>query len=131
MSKNISPHVFIYKFPIAAISSIFNRITGLVLTSGILIGPPLYALNLRNKNQKLCEFPPIPPINPFIKNLLLFVGSFSITYHTMGGIRHFAYDKYPSLINNNFSKKSSFFIFGIASVGTISFVKGIYDYSDK
>lgn len=129
MSKNISPHVFIYKFPIAAISSIFNRITGLVLTSGILIFPPLYAINLRNKNQKWCEFPPIPPINPFIKNVLLFLGTFSITYHTMGGIRHFAYDKYPNLISNNFSKKSSFFMFGIA--GTISFVKGIYDHRDK
>ena len=39
--KNISPHVTIYKFPITAISSIANRITGLTLTglfvsSGIL-----------------------------------------------------------------------------------------------
>ena len=40
MKKNISPHVNIYRFPITAISSITNRITGVYLT-GIFIGSGL------------------------------------------------------------------------------------------
>ena len=32
MKKIISPHVNIYKFPITAVSSITNRLTGLALT---------------------------------------------------------------------------------------------------
>ena len=35
--KKISPHVQIYKFPITAISSITNRVTGLGIT-GMYIG---------------------------------------------------------------------------------------------
>ena len=35
--KNISPHVQIYRFPLTAISSITNRITGLGIT-GMYIG---------------------------------------------------------------------------------------------
>ena len=34
--KKISPHVEIYKFPITAISSITNRVTGLALTGYFL-----------------------------------------------------------------------------------------------
>ena len=35
--KNVSPHVQIYKFPLTAITSITNRITGLGIT-GMYIG---------------------------------------------------------------------------------------------
>ena len=36
-NKNISPHVTIYKFPLPAISSISNRITGVAMT-GLFLG---------------------------------------------------------------------------------------------
>lgn len=33
--RPVSPHVTIYKFPVAAISSITNRVTGVVLSGGM------------------------------------------------------------------------------------------------
>lgn len=32
--RHVSPHVTVYKFPIAALSSITNRVTGVVLSAG-------------------------------------------------------------------------------------------------
>ena len=57
--KNISPHVNIYKFPITAISSIMNRVTGLGIT-GIYVASG--TMLLFNKNpvtyyEKLTFYP--------------------------------------------------------------------------
>ena len=37
---------------------------------------------------------------------------FQINYHTLGGIRHLVWDKYPNLLKNSSVKKSSFILFG-------------------
>ncbi|PQM59042.1 MAG: succinate dehydrogenase, cytochrome b556 subunit [Rhodobacteraceae bacterium] len=128
MPKTISPHVSIYTFPIAAISSITNRVTGLFLTTGLLVVPPYFFYKEYGPSSRSAAPPPIPP---YVKHALLFIGSFSITYHSLGGIRHIAYDKYPSLINNTFSKNSSVYMFFLASLSAVSFVKGMYDSRDN
>lgn len=105
----ISPHVNIYKFPLTAISSITNRISGLYLTGafiggGILLGSGQkdFAVkkynNLENYQKKLLNYSLIVPS----------------TYHTLGGIRHFLWDRKPSLINNKFAYRSSAAIFGLS-----------------
>jgi hypothetical protein len=38
LGRPVSPHVEIYKFPPAALSSIANRITGVALSAGIFVG---------------------------------------------------------------------------------------------
>lgn len=35
--RPVSPHVTIYKFPVVALSSITNRVTGVALSAGMLI----------------------------------------------------------------------------------------------
>ena len=52
MTKNVSPHVSIYKFPITAISSIATRLSGLYL-SGLFVGCGIVLLN--NKEDILKE----------------------------------------------------------------------------
>jgi hypothetical protein len=42
--RPLSPHVTIYKFPTVALSSITNRVTGVILTGGILLFTCLSAL---------------------------------------------------------------------------------------
>jgi hypothetical protein len=37
LGRPVSPHVTIYKFPAAALSSITNRVTGVVLTGGMIV----------------------------------------------------------------------------------------------
>ena len=116
--KKISPHVNIYKFPITAISSIGNRITGLALTGGYVISGTML---LCNKNpleyyNKLDKYPNT------IVNYGFIYPSF---YHTYGGIRHFLWDKYPLMLENNKVSKSSYILFGLASGLTILLEKNI------
>ena len=109
MKNNLSPHVQIYKFPITAISSITNRITGLILT-GYFVGGGISCFTdakLKNLYYQL---------NPISKKLVDYSILFPLNYHTLGGIRHYIWDKYPDYLNNKATKKSSYILFG-ASIG--------------
>ncbi len=116
MKKIISPHVNIYKFPITAVSSITNRLTGLALT-GLFIGTGIsniFYLDLIKKYDKL---------ENNYKKVINYSVIFPATYHTFGGIRHFIWDKYPQLLNNKQVQKSSFLLMGGSVVYTILFEK--------
>jgi len=113
MKKNISPHVNIYKFPVTAVSSITNRITGLYLT-GLFIGSGLY--HLKNEESIYKKYQELE--NP-IKKILNYSILFPINYHTFGGIRHFVWDKNPKMLENKNVKKTSIFLFGFSIVSTI------------
>ena len=112
MIKNISPHVNIYKFPIAAISSITNRITGFYLSGLFVTGGIVSLLNkedfINNKYKTLDQK---------YKSIINYSVIFPVSYHTLGGIRHFMWDKYPKLLNNKAVSRSSFWLFGL-SIGS-------------
>ena len=113
MNRKISPHVNIYKFPITAISSISTRLSGLYLT-GLFVGSGIYQLsgynlNLHHKYNKLEDYQ---------KKILNYSLILPTTYHTLGGIRHFIWDKYPHLLTNIKVAKSSYFIIGLSLITT-------------
>jgi len=115
--KNISPHVNIYKFPITAISSIGNRITGLALTGGYVISGTML---LCNKNP--VEY--YNKLDKYSKTIVNYGLIFPSFYHTYGGIRHFLWDKYPQLLTNVKVKRSSI---GLISISILSsFIYGKY-----
>jgi succinate dehydrogenase (ubiquinone) cytochrome b560 subunit len=89
----ISPHVTIYKFPLTAISSITNRLTGLVLSSVYVATGTACLVGLEDKlpDKRVCIFP--------------------FVYHTLGSVRHFLWDKYPKLLTNSSVHKSSIGLF--------------------
>lgn len=107
MNKRISPHVQIYKFPITAISSITNRVTGLALT-GYYLGFGM--LCFYPKKDEL--FKKYENLDWKYKKLINYSLIFPTSYHTIGGLRHFIWDKYPHLLKNNAVQKSSIFLFG-------------------
>ena len=110
--KKISPHVQIYKFPITAISSITNRVTGLGIT-GMYIG--LGGSLLLNQNvMELYDNSPQPA-----KSLINYTILFPNIYHTLGGIRHFIWDKYPKYLTNIKVQNTSLAIFGLSIISTI------------
>ena len=116
--KNISPHVNIYKFPITAISSIMNRVTGLGIT-GIYVASG--TMLLFNKNpvtsyEKLTFYP---------KTILNYGVIFPTFYHTFGGIRHFIWDKYPHLLSNIKVTQSSIGIIGLSIASSFIYEKYI------
>ena len=103
--KNISPHVTIYKFPITAISSIANRITGLTLT-GLFVSSGILSL---------CNLDPLDQYqksDSTVKRMINYSLVTPSVYHTLGGVRHFIWDKYPSLMTNTKVSQSSYFLFG-------------------
>jgi len=114
MKPQISPHVSIYKFPVTALSSITNRVTGLVLSGGfIVIGISSFFPKQQVIMQKKYES------TQSIKNVLFF----PIIYHTLGGIRHFIWDFKPQLLSNAKVTKSSYILFG--TTGAFSIILGL------
>ena len=111
--KNISPHVTIYKFPITAISSIANRITGLTLTG----------LFVTSGTLSLCNIDPLDQYqkcNSIVKRMINYSAVTPSVYHTLGGIRHFVWDKYPSLMTNTKVSQSSYFLFGSTLIMSVA-----------
>lgn len=113
MTKNISPHVHIYKFPVTALSSITNRVTGVYLT-GLFIGCGVYQFS--DKNDLTKKYQEIQ--NPY-KRLFNYSIIFPATYHTLGGLRHFVWDKFPKFLNNKSVSRSSFALIGFSGISTI------------
>ena len=116
--KNISPHVNIYKFPITAISSIMNRVTGLGITGIYVVSGTML---LFNKNpvtyyEKLHNYP---------KTAINYGFIFPTFYHTFGGIRHFIWDKYPHLLSNVKVTQSSIGIIGLSIASSFIYEKYI------
>lgn len=122
MTKNISPHVSIYKFPITAISSISTRLTGIYL-SGLFITGGLVAV-AKKEDYVYEKYNNLK--NPY-KNLFHYSLIFPTTYHTLGGIRHFMWDKFPQLLTNNKVVKSSYILFGVSSVLSLAVERSISD----
>ena len=107
MNNKLSTHVSIYKFPITALSSISTRVSGVYFT-GLFIGGGI--TKLLDKDKELLKI--YDNLDFSIKRLFNYSIIVPITYHTYGGIRHFIWDKYPSLLNNKSVTKHSYMLFG-------------------
>eukprot|EP00349_Pseudokeronopsis_sp_Brazil_P009000 CAMPEP_0202975152 /NCGR_PEP_ID=MMETSP1396-20130829/66588_1 /ASSEMBLY_ACC=CAM_ASM_000872 /TAXON_ID= /ORGANISM="Pseudokeronopsis sp., Strain Brazil" /LENGTH=159 /DNA_ID=CAMNT_0049710201 /DNA_START=40 /DNA_END=519 /DNA_ORIENTATION=+ len=107
--RPVSPHVTIYKFPVVALSSITNRVTGVALSVGFTgIG----LLSLANVD--------VPSLMTCLGNVFL-VGSvakmavtFPVAYHYFGGVRHIIWDELPDSLNNEQVESTSYAVFGAA-----------------
>lgn len=112
MKNKLSPHVTIYKFPIAALTSITTRATGLYL-SGLFVAYGNISLftniNIKEKYQN---------ISSFYQSLFNYSFIFPMQYHSLSGIRHFIWDKYPTLLTNVKVAKSSYILIGGSLVST-------------
>lgn len=121
MNRKISPHVNIYKFPVTALSSISTRLSGLYLT-GIFVGSGIYQLSGKDfqLHQKYNQ------LENYQKKLINFSLILPSTYHTLGGIRHFVWDKYPQLLTNVKVAKSSYLLIGL-SLGLTPLIDKLFD----
>lgn len=99
----LSPHVTIYKFPIAALSSIATRISGVVMSTGF-IGLGLFLLSGKNADINHDSIKKYKPFGIFITTLPL-------SYHILGGIRHFILDANPKFLTNRSMTANSFLLF--------------------
>lgn len=120
--RKISPHVNIYRFPVTAISSIMNRVTGLAATGGfVLVGGSL----LVNKNP----FDYYDKLSNVNKRVVNYGVLFPNIYHFWGGLRHMIWDKNPGLLKNISVARSSYGIIVMSVVSTI-FVENVIIRND-
>ena len=92
----MSPSIFIYKFPFPALTSITNRVTGVYLTSMFCFGGYVMLFECEEAMRKKYT-----ELDVFSKKLINYSAVFSGTYHTLGGLRHFVWDKFPHLLTNS------------------------------
>lgn len=112
--KPVSPHVLIYAFPIAAISSITNRVTGTALSVGCA-GLGLLEL-LGGTGTSYWVMETVGSQGFLISSGAKFGVSFTILYHYLGAVRHVMWDKKPELLTNEDVEKSSYLLFGGSTV---------------
>lgn len=108
--RPVSPHVTIYSFPVGAISSITNRVTGCALSVGCA---GLGALELvGGSGTSLHLMQTIGSQGFLIAAPAKFCVAFPIVYHYFGAIRHFMWDYFPEQLNNVDVPKTSWALLG-------------------
>ena len=87
--RPLSPHVWLYKFKYTLFSSILNRITGCVITAGLLV--LVYWLMALAQGPQAYARAEVVLAHPFFK--LVFIAlTFTVVYHFTAGIRHLVWD---------------------------------------
>mmetsp|Transcript_14802 Transcript_14802/g.22150 ORF Transcript_14802/g.22150 Transcript_14802/m.22150 type:complete len:187 (+) Transcript_14802:53-613(+) len=121
MSKTgrpVSPHVAIYSFPITALTSIANRVTGVALSFGTAGIGAVEIINGNGAAMALMEN--IAAINPIVATGAKFAVAFPLLYHYLGALRHLAWDQKPEFLDNVSVEKASYVLAGsslLISVG--------------
>jgi len=128
MNRKLSPHLSIYKFPLTAISSITNRVSGMYLT-GIALFCGFFTLTTENfKNNFYTKYDNLSFYPKKMVNCIFF---YPMGYHFMGGIRHLIWDSFPNLLTNSQAFRSSKFLFISALIPTIALENKIGPYFKK
>tara|TARA_Y100000591_G_scaffold331408_1_gene365253 strand:- start:280 stop:663 length:384 start_codon:yes stop_codon:yes gene_type:complete len=120
--KNLSPALSIYKFPITAISSIANRISGIYMT-GFGITSGLFFLSSETTKNTFYDY--YFNLEFYKQRLINCTVLYPIGYHFLGGIRHLVWDMYPNLLTKPSVTKSSKFLFLAAIFPTIFLERNI------
>lgn len=115
--RPVSPHVTIYSWPVAALTSITNRVTGVTLSFGAaglglveLVGGNGAALDLMSSIG-----------SGAIGGTAAMAGAkfavaFPFAYHYLGGARHLIWDNSPEMLTNVDVEKASWTLVGASVV---------------
>lgn len=88
-TRPLSPHLQVYRLPMAALMSISHRITGAILSGGFL----LIAAFLVSAAMGRQYFNDVMSLAMTPVGIFILVGwSFCLYYHTLNGIRHLIWD---------------------------------------
>lgn len=113
--RPVSPHVTTYAFPIVALSSITQRVTGVMLTVGMagMAGVSLVGGDVGGMAAAIGE----SSLAPVAKLCV----SFPVAFHFCGAVRHAVWDKMPQTLENKEAEQSSWAVFGTAAVVSVVF----------
>lgn len=111
--RPLSPHVTIYDFPAAALTSIANRVTGVALVAGLygIAGASLVG----------CDAPALmntlgtSGAGPAVKCVV----AFPLVYHYLGAVRHTVWDYVPETLQTTGVAKTSYALLGVSGAITL------------
>jgi succinate dehydrogenase (ubiquinone) cytochrome b560 subunit len=112
--RPVSPHVTIYAFPVGAISSITNRVTGCALSFGAFGLAGLDIVGGAGTSLELMQT--IGSQGFLVAAPAKFAVAFPILYHYFAALRHFAWDYFPDYLNNTDVPKTSWALLGGSTV---------------
>jgi succinate dehydrogenase (ubiquinone) cytochrome b560 subunit len=102
--------VTIYHFPIGALTSITNRITGVALSVGSLGVASLELYSSGTTQQLMSQ---LAMSGSVVGGMAKCVMGFPLVYHYLGGVRHLIWDYFPDKYLNNVDvEKASYVLVG-------------------
>ena len=113
--RPVSPHVTIYAFPITALTSITNRVTGVALSVGA-VGLGTAELLATGSGGSVALMQEIAAMGPVVSSIAKFSVAFPCIYHYIGGLRHMAWDRYPDTLTNIGVEKASYALVGTSTL---------------
>ena len=108
--RPLSPHVTIYAFPVSAISSVAHRITGLGLTAGFYTIGVTAALG-GDAAAVAQTVGSIPVLGALVKAEM----AGGMVYHTLLGVRHLYWERFPEQLGIEYQQPLSWGIIGVSS----------------
>ena len=114
-NRPVSPHVTIYSFPITALSSITNRVTGCALSIGAA-GVAMLELTAGSGSSLALMESISTCSNGVLVSGAKFTVAFPLVYHYLGGVRHLIWDNIPDMLTNVDVEKASYVLVGSSLV---------------
>lgn len=118
-NRPLSPHLQVYRLPIAAITSIMTRITGHALVAGILLIVWWLAAAVTSERAFACAD---WVVRSWIGFIVLTGSAWALWYHLLAGIRHMFYDAGHGLEIEQAKQSSWGIIIGSVVLAVISLI---------
>lgn len=110
LGRPVSPHVTIYAFPVGALSSITNRVTGCILSFGAVGMAAADIIGGGGASMHIMQV--IGSQGAIVASTAKFTVAFPIVYHYLGAVRHLAWDYRPEYLETADVEKASKLLFG-------------------
>lgn len=118
-NRPLSPHLQVYRLPIAAVTSILTRITGHALVAGIVLITWWLAAAAAGPRAFACAD---WVVRSWLGFIVLAGSAWALWYHALAGIRHLFYDAGYGLEIEQARQSSRAVIFGSVVLTLISIV---------
>ena len=121
-SRPLSPHLQVYRLPLAAVTSILNRATGQAMMAGlVLIVAWLASAAISDACFRTVDW----LVTSWLGWLVLLGAAWSLWFHFLAGLRHFWYDSLHGLEIEEAKASSKAIIAGSVVLTVLTAIVGI------
>jgi succinate dehydrogenase / fumarate reductase, cytochrome b subunit len=115
--RPLSPHLSIYRWPITMVLSILHRMTGVLMSAGLVV---LAAWLMRAAAGPESYLGFTAAMSTVVGRLFLVAWSFAFFFHAANGIRHLAWDTGRGFDKQNASR-TAWIVVVFAAIATAAF----------